>query len=112
MSGIRAGRLRDKVTILGERAKDSYGQRTGAQSEIETRRCSIEPVNGKEYFEGDGEHGQQKVRVRFRYEKNMLKRNYSLQDNRTSPATLYDIEDVINPGNENRELICMCVVRQ
>lgn len=112
MSGVRAGRLRDKVTIKGEKAKDSYGQRTGARSDIATRSCSIEPVNGREYYAGDGEHGDQKVRVRFRYEANILKRNYELWDSRTSPMTVYDVEDVINPGNENRELICMCVVRQ
>lgn len=112
MSGVRAGRLRDKVTIYGQRAKDSYGQRTGARSSVATRRCSIEPINGKEYYDADGEHGEQKVRVRFHYEKGILKRGYELVDDRASPAVTYDIQDVVDPGNEHRELICMCLVRQ
>ena len=112
MSGIRAGRLRDKVSIYGERTKDSYGQRTGARTLLKTRRCSIEPINGKEYFAGDGEHGEQRVRVRFRYEAGLLVRGYELIDSRASPAVTYDIQDIIDPGNEHRELIAVCVVRQ
>lgn len=112
MSGIRAGRLKDRVTIKGEPAQDSYGHRTGAEAIIAIRPCAIEPLNGREYHAANGEHGEQKVNVRFRFEPNLLKRGRSLFDNRTSPQTIYDIEDVINPRNENRELICKCVVRQ
>lgn len=112
MSGIRAGRLRDKVIIQSPPSGDGYGQQTGSWSQVASRRCSIEPINGKEYFAGDGEHGEQKVRVRFRFERGILKRNYRLIDNRESPQVVYDIEDVIDPGNEHRELICMCAVRQ
>lgn len=112
MSGIRAGRLKDRVTIKGEPAQDSYGQRTGAETIIAIRSCGIEPLNGREYYSADGEHGEQKVNVRFRFEPNLLKRGYSLHDYRVSPAVIYDIEDIINPRNESRELICKCVVRQ
>ncbi len=112
MSGIRSGRLRDKVAIESPPIEDSYGQLTGDWNFVATRRCSIEPINGREYFAQDGEHGEQKVRVRFRFERNILNRNYRLVDNRESPQTIYDIQDVIDPGNEHRELIVMCVVRQ
>lgn len=112
MTGIRSGRLKDKVTIQTPPAGDGYGHQSGAWTDLKKRSCSIEPLNGREYFAQDGEHGEQKVRVRFRYEKNTLKRNYRLVDYRESPAVVYDIEDVIDPGNEHRELIAMCVVRQ
>jgi len=112
MSGIRSGRLRDKVTIQSPPAVDSYGQQVGTWSTIAVRRCSIEPLNGREYFSQAGEQASQKVRIRFRYAKGILKNQYQLVDNRTSPQTIYDIEDIIDPSNEHRELICMCVVRQ
>lgn len=112
MSGIRAGRLRDRVTIQSPPAGDSYGQQTGAWVTVKTRRCSIEPINGREYFSQAGEQGAQKVRVRFQFERGILKRKYRLVDNRESPQVIYDVEDVIDPGNEHRELIAMCTVRQ
>lgn len=112
MTGIRAGRLRDRVTIQSPPAGDSYGQQVGSWSNRVTRSCSIEPINGREYFAQVGESGEQRVRVRFRYERGLLQRNFRLVDNRTSPQTIYDVQDVIDPGNEHRELIAMCVVRQ
>ena len=112
MTGIRAGRLRDRVTIQSPPAGDSYGQQTGAWTKVAVRSCSIEPLNGREYYAQGGEVAEQKVRVRFRFERGLLTNARRLVDYRNSPATVYDIEDVIDPGNEHRELICMCVVRQ
>jgi len=112
MTGIRAGRLRDRVTIQQNTGSaDGYGQPADTWAATATRSCSIEPLNGREYFAAQGENTAVSVRVRFRYESGLLATGKRLVDNRTSPATIYDIESIIDPGNEHRELIAMCVVR-
>ncbi|WP_372810075.1 head-tail adaptor protein [Litorivivens sp.] len=75
------------------------------------RDCSIEPLNGREFFAAQGESTEVSVRIRFRYQSGLLSTAKRLVNHRVSPAVTYDIESVINPGNENRELIAMCVVR-
>lgn len=107
MSGPRAGRLRDRVTIQSPPAANAYGQKSGSWSDVASRNCSIEPINGREYFAQDGEHGDLTVRIRFRYESNLIPTGYRLVNYRVSPAVIYDVENVINPGNEDRELIVM-----
>ena len=112
MSGIRAGRLRDKVVIESYTVtKDAIGGEVQSWSTYATRSCSIEPINGKEFFAAQGESKEVSVRIRFRYESDMLNTKRRLVDNRVSPNVIYDIESVIDPGNEHRELIAMCVVR-
>ena len=110
----RAGRLRDKVTVrVRNSTKDEYGGPANTFDDGETRRCDIQPLNGKEFFASQAEHNDISVRVRFRYSNTMaaqLKTGNQLENRRTSPYTVYDIESVINHGNFNRELICMCKV--
>lgn len=111
---MRAGRLRDRVEVQTKTVT-----KNAIQDDIESwstspqvfRGCSIEPINGKEFFSAQGESTEISVRIRFRYEHGLLSTAKRLVNNRVSPAVTYDIQSVINPGNENRELICMCVVR-
>ena len=114
MTGPYAGALRDKVTIETPPTEvDNYGQPVGDWVKLKTRACSIEPITGKEIWTAGLEAAINTVRVRFRYEPNILKSGYRLVNHRTSPATVYEIEgQPINPGNENRQLICMCTVRE
>ena len=110
---MRAGRLRDRVYIqsppVGE---DSFGQPSGDWVDVKNRRCSIEPMNSNEYWAGQGENSLQKTKIRFHFEKYLLKPEYRLVDKRVSPNVIYDIQgDPVNPGNENRDLVVMCVTR-
>lgn len=109
---MRAGRLRDNVSIesIGS-ARDQFGQVVESWSEETTRRCSIEPINGREYFAAQGENVIDNVRIRFRYEAGLISEKKRLVDKSVSPNVVYDIQSIINPGNEDRELICMCVRR-
>lgn len=109
---MRAGRLRDKVAIQSKTTtKNAIQEDVEVWATAATRSCSIEPLNGKEFFAAQSESTESSVRIRFRYEAGLLSTAKRLVNNRRSPAVTYDIESVINPGNENRELICMCVVR-
>lgn len=110
MPTVRAGRLRDKVTIYGRRAADSYGQESGARTALNSRSCDILPRMGKEVSDASGEHVITFVDIRFRYEENLVKSEYELIDYRTSPATVYDVQDVTNVKNRNRELVARCKV--
>jgi len=105
---MRAGRLKDRVTIQNPPTQDSYGQLVGDWTDYKIRHCAIEPLNGKEYFSNVGEVGEQRYRIRFRYEKNLISKSKRLADYRYSPARLFDIEDIIIPANRNVEIIVVC----
>ena len=108
----QSGILRDRVSIESHTAtRDAIGGVIETWAEDSARNCSIEPINGKEYFAAQGENIAHNIRVRFRYEQGLITPKKRLVNNRVSPQVVYDIESVINPGNENRELIVMCVVR-
>lgn len=109
---MRAGQLKDRVLIQSNSGvEDALGQQTDVWTTVADRRCSIEPLNGREYFAAQGENVSVSVRVRFRYEAGLLAPAQRLYDPRTIPATIYDVESVIDHGNEHRELIAMCAVR-
>lgn len=112
---MRAGALKDRVEIQTKKTvtRDGIGGESESWSTSPQvfRNCSIEPLNGREFFAAQGESSEITVRIRFRYESGLLSVTKRLVDHRRSPAMTYDIESVINHGNENRELICMCKVR-
>ena len=106
---IRSGRLRDMMTIESiSVTEDLFGKKVDTWSTVAVRSCSIEQLNGREFYGAEGEQNIDSFRIRFRYEKGLLNTKLRLVDNRRSPADIYDIEDIINPRNLDRELICMC----
>lgn len=112
---VRSGALRDKLKIyrLGQTSTGSrLGGKTIASTVHKTRRCSIEPLNGKEYFKSGADQTKVTHRIRFRYEADLLRAGDRLVDERQSPAVTYEVMGPpINAGNENRELVVMCEVR-
>ena len=108
---MRAGRLRDKVTLESQStAKDSYGQLVDVWTTIAVRRCSIEPLMGREFYEQSGEHSRMPTRIRIRHDAAVasLKPYDRAVDNSASPAVVYNIESVQNPRERDRELVLMC----
>ena len=109
---MRAGRLRDRVTIENFTVtKDAIGGEVRTWATHKTRNCSIEPLNGKEFFAAQSESTEVEVKIRFRYESGLLNAKYRIVDNRMSPQVIYDIESIIDPSNRHQELIAMCKVR-
>lgn len=107
-----AGRFRDKVKIQKRTTtQDPLGKRKDIWTTLNSRRCNIQPINGKEYFSSQAERNQEALRIRFRFEKGILKKSYRLVDARVSPNRVFDIESVIDPNNEHNELIAMCLER-
>lgn len=109
---MRAGRLADRVTIQQRQTNEGeYGDPVNAYTNTATRKCDIQPLNGKEFFNSRADVNSINYRIRFRYEKGLLQNGYRLVDSRVSPNRIFDIETVINDKNRNVELICMCIER-
>lgn len=112
---MRSGRLRDKVFIQKKTTTEGeYGDLVDTYVFVlspASRRCDIQPLNGREYFASRAEVNSLDYRIRFRYEAGILENGYRLLDTRVSPNRVFDIESVINESNKNVELICMCKER-
>lgn len=104
---MRAGNLRHTVTIQQQVAtKDALGQRTDSWTDLATRRASIEPLNGKEYFRADAEHADVTSRIRLRYDSALS--GLKAHDRVLHGSIIYDIKSVINPSEKGREFVLMC----
>ena len=91
-------------------AKDGVGQLQDVWTEIATRRASLEPLNGREYFTASGENSDVTTRIRLRHDETVavLKPYDRIIDESQSPQVVYDIQSVINPRERDRELVLMC----
>ena len=77
---------------------------------VGSRMAAIEPLNGREFFSASGEASDVNVRIRMRYDNSLrtVDTTHRVIDQRYSPATVYDIEAVINDNQRDRELVLMC----
>jgi head-tail adaptor len=108
---MKAGRLRSKVTFQRRATtKNAYGEPDNTWTDIAERRCSIEPLMGREYYAQSGEHSRLPTRIRIRYDDTVaaLRPYDRAVDYSVSPAIVYGIESVQNPHNRDRELVLMC----
>ena len=107
-----AGSFRDFLYIrTPAETTDSEGEIVDTLSVGTGRACSIEPIMGGEQFAAQRENNSTILRIRFRYEPNLITEKDILEDRSTSPYTQYDVEAVLNPSSKNRELVCNCVLR-
>ncbi len=104
---MRAGRLNQKITI--EQVTES---RTGSGAVQETWNAfatvwaSVEPLNGREYFQAQQETATVTTRIRIRYLAGVTPKMRVNYDNR-----IFDIESVIDVNERHRELVLMCKER-
>lgn len=109
-----SGRLRRSVTIRRRStSKNAVGELADTWSTVATRRASVEPLNGREFWQESGEHSAVTTRIRVRYDATLasVKPNDQVVDAGNSPQTVYDIESVIRPRETAMELVLMCVRR-
>ena len=109
---MRTGNLRSVPLKLQRQTttQDAAGQPQDTWSVLATRRASIEPLNGREYFTASGEHSDVTTRIRMRFDSVVgAARPFDrLVDDSVSPQIEYDIRSVIDPRKRNRELVFMC----
>ena len=105
-----AGTLKQRVSVerLGS-AQDSFGQVTEVWTVLASRRASIDPISGKEYYIKSGEGSAISTKIVLRYDS--LLQDVSSADRVVNGSDVYDIESVINTSSANHELILMCVLR-
>ncbi|MES0444981.1 MAG: phage head closure protein [Desulfobacterales bacterium] len=103
--------MRSKITI--EKATETRGSSGGVEktwSTYVTRRASIEPLVGKEYFKAQQEQTDITVKMLIRYDS--LTSLINPRDYRVKHGgVIYDIETPINPMERNRDIELMCRIR-
>lgn len=104
---MRAGAKKHRVSFERQAdTVDSVGQRTRTWTELASRLVSIEPLNGREYFQASGYQSEVTTRIRATYETALS--TLTSDDRITHGSVTYEIVSVINPQERNRELVLMC----
>lgn len=104
---IRAGKY-NKSVILQRRdyekeRKSGYGSSRPFWKKFAEVRASVEPLQGREYFSGPFQMGENIVRVRIRYIEGVTRKMRIRYGNR-----VFDIYSVIDSMESHRELQLMC----
>ena len=100
---MRAGRLRHIVTIQEPvETQDSMGHPAVTWSDVATRRASIEPLSGREFFTAKEFHADVSTRIRLRYLAGVTPKMRVKWGDR-----YFNIHSAISPDKKNRELVLM-----
>jgi len=105
---LKAGKYNKVITIEArnyprERETNLHGEHKAFWKHIATVRASVEPLQGREYFSGPFQMGENIVRVRIRYIEGVTRKMRIRYGNR-----VFDIYSVIDSMESHRELQLMC----
>jgi SPP1 family predicted phage head-tail adaptor len=100
MAGMRAGRLRHRVTIQEyTESQNTYGEVTKSWVDFATVWAAMEPARGREFWESQQINAETTSTVVLRYLAGVKPEMRVLYDGR-----VFQILSVINPDERNREL--------
>ena len=104
---IKAGKYNKVITLQKrdydkERKNNTYGALRPIWKNVATVRASVEPLQGREYFSGPFQIGENIVRIRIRYLEGITRKMRIRYGNR-----LFDIYSVIDSMESHRELQLM-----
>lgn len=105
---IKAGKYNKVISIQKrdydkERNNTPYGNSRPIWKNVATVRASVEPLQGREYFSGPFQMGENIIRVRIRYLEGITNKMRIKYGKR-----LFDIYSVIDSMESHRELQLMC----
>ena len=105
---IKAGKYNKAITLQErnykrERENNQYGENKPVWKNVATVRASVEPLQGREYFSGPFQMGENIIRIRIRYLEGVT-RNMRVKYGKR----LFDIYSVIDSMESHRELQLMC----
>ncbi|PJG81961.1 phage head-tail adapter protein [Caviibacterium pharyngocola] len=105
---IKAGKYNKLITLQArdferEKQHNQYGAGTPIWADVVTVRASVEPIQGREYFSGPFQLGEDIIRVRLRYLPNITRKMRVKYGDR-----YLEINSVIDSKEEHRELQLMC----
>lgn len=100
---MMSGRLRHKIVIQNpSESNGSYGETVTTWGTFATVWASVEPLNGREYFESQQTNAEVNFRFRIRYTASITPKMRISYDSRT-----FDIISVINVNERDRETVLM-----
>ena len=104
---IRAGKYNKVITLqkrdYDKERKSGYGSSRPFWKKFAEVRASVEPLQGREYFSGPFQMGENIVRVRIHYIEGVTRKMRIRYGNR-----VFDIYSVIDSMESHRELQLMC----
>lgn len=101
---VMAGRLRHRITLQSRSVtRSASGAEVVAWSDEKTVWASIEPQRGREYMDGLQVHDEQITAIGIRYYSGVVPEWRVSWNSRT-----YDIIEVRNWDERNREMMLMC----
>jgi SPP1 family predicted phage head-tail adaptor len=104
---MRTGSLRHPITVERQATtRDETGQYPQTWSTLCSRVASVEPLNGREYFNASGERSEVSTRIRMHYDS--VTATIKPFDRVLHGSTTYDILSVIDPRERHHEVILMC----
>lgn len=104
---MRSGDLNRRIRIEQEsKTQDAVGGVSRTWSTVATVWASIEPLNGREYFEAKTTNQEITTRFRIRY-RTGLDESMRIVDPETN--LIYDIDSIIHFRHGNRELVIMAM---
>lgn len=102
---MRAGPLRNRIIIqTTTESQSTSGYNVNTWSTFATVWASIEPLNGKEYFDSQQVNAEENTRFRIRYLQNITTKMRVSWNSR-----IYDIRSIININEINKEMVLMAV---
>jgi len=102
-----AGRLKYRVTIQRyTESIDAVGGQVKTWANLITRKASVVPLNGNEYFTAQQLTVDVNVRIRLRWDSVLA--TVTPKDRIVWGSKIFDIITHINPMESNREIILMC----
>ena len=112
---MRAGLLRHRVTIQTRtETQGSAGDVTWTWSDLDTVWASIEPLMGSEAVSAKQLQSRTDTRIRIRYRHGLTTKMRIKWEEPGSPiyTRYYEIEAILNPRQNHRETVLMCVERE
>lgn len=102
---IQSGELKNKLSIETLTiTQDTRGTPVDTWTEFANVWGAIKPISGREYFDSQTENTETTHRVIIRFLSGLTTKMRINHGGR-----LFDIESIINPKEQNRELILMCI---
>lgn len=106
---IKAGKYNKVITLQQRNSAREKANKYGSENlntiweNVATVHASVEPIQGREYFSGPFQMGENIIRIRIRYLPNINRRMRVKYGSR-----LLDIYSVIDSKEEHKELQLMC----
>ncbi len=107
-----AGRLDTRVTIQSEtETEDDHHEPIKVWSDLAEVWAWVQPLSGREFFEGQESRGEVSHRITIRYSRDVMEVDRTHRIRFGSPLRTLDVQAVINRNEANRWLELMCLER-